>query len=866
MGFELRDYQLRAMEALRESVAQRVYRIVLQSPTGSGKTALASAIADGCLRKGNRLAFVVPAISLIDQTVEMFRAAGVTDIGVIQQDHELTWHSAPIQICSIQTLQARRWIPECSVAVFDEVHQMHKWHLEWLSREEWQKRPIFGLSATPWTKGLGRYFATLLVVATTKDMIEQGILSPFKVFSVAAPDLSKVRTVAGDYHEGELAEAMDDHGKLTADIVETWQKRWGQDKTLCFAVNLAHARQLHARFTTAGVTCAYQDGSTPADERTRIRESYTRGETQVIVSVGTLTTGVDLDVRCISLCRPTRSEMLFCLDTETEVLTSHGWRGVGQVKRGDCAAALVDEETGRGCWSPVVATLERDMAGDEQWVSYEAPRANFRVTGDHTMIFRADRTRRFRRASALEMAGVANGVQTPSAIEIEQSGLPLTDAELYFIGMMMTDGTWNSTRGSISQSERHPEVMKRIEQCLRDCGIGYAKRRVSSPPLNAAVAEVHRRWRYNFSAGKPKAHKVGIGTSMFATRHLWESIDGITGYRHLLPFMDKDFAPALMALSRRQFLTLLQGIHDGDGIKMKSPSIDWTPRSWTLCSGRKAFIERLQALAAINGFTSHLRSEQGSRKNPIWILTITPQSWRNIGGVGKRPQIVVSPATAERVWCVETAAGTIVTRRRGKVTVMGNCQMVGRGLRKAPGKDFLLLLDHTTTTERLGFVTDIHYDRLDDGRRKRETKVRETPLPTPCEQCGFLPPKREQRCSNCGFSKPQPVSDRVEGIGELVEWTAAGSRDGAGAIVTPAAAKRDFYAQLLWVGRARSYKDGWAAVQFKERFGEWPPWGWVGMIEPVAPGPLVLSWVRYRMIRYAKAKRAGQVQHGQLGE
>jgi DNA repair protein RadD len=497
MSFELRDYQCRAMEVLRETVARRIYRVVLASPTGSGKTALASAIADGCLRKGNRLAFVVPALSLIDQTVEMFRQAGVTDIGVIQQDHERTWHSAPIQICSIQTLQARRWIPECAVAVFDEVHQMHKWHLEWLGREEWKNRPIFGLSATPWTKGLGRYFAKLLVVATTKDMIEQGILSPFKVFSVAAPDLSKVRTVAGDYHEGELAEAMDDHGKLTADIVETWQKQWGQDKTLCFAVNLAHARQLYERFAAAGVVCAYQDGSTPADERARIRESYTRGETQVIVSVGTLTTGVDLDVRCISLCRPTKSEMLFV-------------------------------------------------------------------------------------------------------------------------------------------------------------------------------------------------------------------------------------------------------------------------------------------------------------------------------------------------------------------------QMVGRGLRKAPGKDFLLLLDHTTTTERLGFVTDIHYDRLDDGRKKRAAKVRETPLPTPCEQCGFLPPKREQRCSNCGFEKPMPVSDRVEGIGELVEWTASGQRDGAGVVVTPAAVKRDFYAQLLWVGRSRSYKDGWAAVQFKERFGEWPPWGWVGMIEAQAPGPLVLSWVRHRMIKYAKSRRAGR--------
>ncbi len=45
-------------------------------------------------------------------------------------------------------------------------------------------------------------------------------------------------------------------------------------------------------------------------------------------------------------------------------------------------------------------------------------------------------------------------------------------------------------------------------------------------------------------------------------------------------------------------------------------------------------------------------------------------------------------------------------------------QIIGRGLRTADGKDHCLILDHSDTTLRLGFVTDIHHTTLDDGAKK----------------------------------------------------------------------------------------------------------------------------------------------------
>jgi superfamily II DNA or RNA helicase len=310
MNRELWDHQQNALVALRQSIGHGVKRIVLQAPTGAGKTLLSAAIVEGAQKKGNRMAFVVSSISLIDQTVEAFYSEGIRDIGVIQANHELTSWDKPVQVCSVQTLRRRGAYPEAQIVVIDECHVLHDFHKKWLLEPGWKDVPFIGLSATPWTKGLGKYFDSLLIAATTRELIDKGLLSKFRVFATGHPDLRDVKIVAGDYHEGELSDAMQ-AGTLTADIVRTWQEKWGKDKTLVFGVDCAHAKALQERFISAGVKAAYQDARTPDDERRAIRKGFHDGAYQVVCNVGTLTTGVDWDVRCLVLARPTRSEMLF---------------------------------------------------------------------------------------------------------------------------------------------------------------------------------------------------------------------------------------------------------------------------------------------------------------------------------------------------------------------------------------------------------------------------------------------------------------------------------------------------------------------------------------------------------------------------
>jgi hypothetical protein len=417
----------------------------------------------------------------------------------------------------------------------------------------------------------------------------------------------------------------------------------------------------------------------------------------------------------------TDQSLKFCivLNSETEILTSHGWKGMGKVTVGDCAATMSNLETQKGEWSSITAVIERDMHPEEKWVVYDAPRANFRVTDNHTMIAApSNKDKAFEKVLAKDLVSFKGGAYLPSAIYMDQPGVPLTDAELYFIGIMMTDGTWTSTSGSISQSERHHHIIQKIENCLRDIGIGYAKRRHLQYTKDKII-EKDPRWVFSFSAGKPKPIKINKGPK--ETKNPAVVVEGVTGFRHLLPYLDKDFATPLMGLSVRQFKILFDGIWDGDGFK--KIGANYNPQTFDICSARKTFIDRLQALSAINGFTANVRYEHGNRKNPIYILSIKNVSWRHHGGYAAknrnpRPNIHFEDATNEKVWCVETNTGTIVTRRKGKITVMGNCQMIGRGLRTAEGKDHCLILDHSDTTIRLGFVTDLYHPDLDDGEKR----------------------------------------------------------------------------------------------------------------------------------------------------
>ena len=321
MTAALRPHQERALSSLRNSLLSGYWRPMLQMPTGAGKTRVAAEIIRGALAKGKRVAFVIPALSVIDQTVAAFEAEGIHCIGVMQGIHERTDRDQPVQVCSVQTV-ARRKRPDVDLVIVDEAHQMHKEIFLWM--KDASRVPFIGLSATPWARGLGKYYDDLVIAATTADLIREGYLSPFVAFAPSEPDLAGVRAVAGDFHEGELADAMD-RPVVTGDIVETWLRLGEGRPTLVYGVNRRHAQHIAERFVESGVAAEYMDAFTDRLDRERVFDRLRAGSTKVICNVGVLTTGVDLPmVSCIVHARPTRSRSLFVQTIGRGLRTAEG--------------------------------------------------------------------------------------------------------------------------------------------------------------------------------------------------------------------------------------------------------------------------------------------------------------------------------------------------------------------------------------------------------------------------------------------------------------------------------------------------------------------------------------------------------------
>ena len=296
---------------LREAVAHGYRRIVLSMPTGGGKTLTAAHIIHGALAKGKRPLFMAPSINLVEQTVAALEREGVLDIGVMQARHERTDFEAAVQVASLQTFIRRAdWKPD--VVIIDECHERYEALDELMLSTAWAGRIVIGLSATPWAKGMGLVWEHLIVASTTEDLIDEGYLCPYRVFGPrpGAPvaDLSGVRTVAGDYAERPLSEAMQEP-KLVADIVQTWLDKGDNQPTFLFGVDRAHAQKLQAEFLRSGVSCSYIDGFSKPDERKEIFRRFRAGEDKIISSVGCLTTGIDEDCRVLIDAAPTKSEI-----------------------------------------------------------------------------------------------------------------------------------------------------------------------------------------------------------------------------------------------------------------------------------------------------------------------------------------------------------------------------------------------------------------------------------------------------------------------------------------------------------------------------------------------------------------------------
>lgn len=300
---KLFDDQELGMSMLRQSFRTGHRTPMFQAATGYGKTVVAGSIIESAQSRGKKVAFIVPKITLVDQASDHFDAIGL-DHGVIQADHWRTDYSKKVQIISAQTLIRRKaW--DFDLGIVDEAHVMFKGVLDLM--KSWDRIPFVGMSATPFTKGLGKHYDDLIIPITIQELIDKDRLCDAEAYGPSQPDMKGVKIQGGDYNQKQAAERADQEG-LIADIVNTWSKLAHGKQTICFATNVAHSQHIVSRFVDAGVVAVHIDAYTDSKDRRDAIRDFKSGKVTVLSSVGVLHTGFDApNAEVAILARPTKS-------------------------------------------------------------------------------------------------------------------------------------------------------------------------------------------------------------------------------------------------------------------------------------------------------------------------------------------------------------------------------------------------------------------------------------------------------------------------------------------------------------------------------------------------------------------------------
>lgn len=307
----LRPYQTALIDAARAHLMAGRRRVLIQAPTGAGKTALTAYMLGQSAARGRRSWFIVHRRELILQSHRAFRAAGIK-AGIVGAGFP-TDRRALVQIAGIQTLARRhRTMYEPDIIVWDEAH--HIAAAQWSQIHKAYDCHHIGLSATPTRldgTGLGEWFDEIVQGPSVADLIADGWLSPFRLFAPSRPDLSGVRSRAGDYARDGLQEAVD-KPSITGDAVSHYRRLADGRRAVAFAVSVEHSRHIAAAFAASGIRAAHVDGATPAAERDETMRSFSEGRVRVLCNVDLFGEGVDVPgIECAILLRPTQSLSLY---------------------------------------------------------------------------------------------------------------------------------------------------------------------------------------------------------------------------------------------------------------------------------------------------------------------------------------------------------------------------------------------------------------------------------------------------------------------------------------------------------------------------------------------------------------------------
>lgn len=313
--YKLRNYQVEMLKKIHFFLGQS-RKVMVQSPTGSGKTVTFSYLAKDYLEQGKRITIVAHRAELIYQTAEKIKSICGVEPGLVIPQEKPNYDS-PIQIAMKDTAKNRlKHLQPADLIIVDEAHHSICKSYESIINHS-ENSHLVGFSATPVRndgQGFQNLYDEIVIGPSVRELIDLGMLTKFRTFVSANPikvkEARKNRQKKSDYTAAELNKASEKI--VCGDIVAEWQKHANNKQTVVFCHNIATCEKIAKAYADEDIKVAYITQHTTAGDRKQIVQDFAGKKIQVLVNCMVFTEGFDSPgVECIQMLRPTASLSLW---------------------------------------------------------------------------------------------------------------------------------------------------------------------------------------------------------------------------------------------------------------------------------------------------------------------------------------------------------------------------------------------------------------------------------------------------------------------------------------------------------------------------------------------------------------------------
>ncbi len=295
---KLWPHQSRTIDMIKMKRFEGVKRLVVQGPTGSGKTITFLELIRNEIKQGGSAIVYTNRRTLRQQISDVLDEHKVWH-GVRAAGEQARLHRN-VQVSSIMTERVRslkkdsKWdIHKASLVIVDEAHSNRaETARKLLALHAQQGATILGFTATP--VGISDLYDDMISMATLSELREAGVLVPCEVYAPETIDMSGVRVQAGEYHQGESQKRVRET-IVIGNVIDHWKKlNPSQDQTVLFAPGVKESRWFTQQFNLHGYPAEHIDAKTSATKRKEIFKRWADGETKIVCNFGILREGFDL--------------------------------------------------------------------------------------------------------------------------------------------------------------------------------------------------------------------------------------------------------------------------------------------------------------------------------------------------------------------------------------------------------------------------------------------------------------------------------------------------------------------------------------------------------------------------------------------